>query len=420
MLADIDLASQAITLRNQNIPSPDASFVIISPDGNSIYATQEVAAGKVRQLSTTTGALIAEQNSTGQNPTHLALSPDGKKLAVANYNSGDVGIYSLNAQGQLAGIASQTFHPSAGNTHAHWVGWNKTNNILYQVDLGAGKVYGYKPNGTGGFEAPFTALTVPAADGPRHLAFHPTLPIAYVADELAAFLVTAAINADGTFTVMSTMSTLPAGSGAAKKVAHIQVSADGKHVYVSNRGHDSIAKFDLDAQGKPSAPNFTLTGGRTPRGFKLFDAAGLLVVANQDSGNLILFKVDPITGNLTNTGKSLTGLTMPVVVDGGIGAKFLAGSSSSSSSAGSSLVQQGKVNFSMKCSGCHNLANTGDAIFRAKTATIDQITTTIVNRMSARSIATGKGACTADCATSTATYLNAIFTGSLALTSALP
>jgi 6-phosphogluconolactonase len=244
----------------------------------------------------------------------MALHPDGRTLAVANYGSGHVGIFTLDAQGRIQG-QSQNFKPvTSGDTRAHWVGWNRQNGKLYEVDLGAGKIFAFNPNNQGRYDAPFVAMSFASNVKPRHMDFHPSLPMAYVLNEAANTLVSARVNSDGTLSADTTLSTLPSGFNGSNTTAHIQVAKNGRHVYTSNRGHNSIAVFSLDAQGKPSLQQIISVEGRTPRTFKLFDEHRLLVSANQDSSELALFSVAD-NGQLSFTGQKVSVVT-PVFIEG--------------------------------------------------------------------------------------------------------
>jgi 6-phosphogluconolactonase len=139
----------------------------------------------------------------------------------------------------------------------------------------------------------------PAGTGPRHIDFHPTLKVAYVVHEHSSELTAYAVAADG-FTPQVTCSTLPGGLPYAGNTgSDVHVAPSGRFVYASNRGHDSIAVFELDARGLPTATAHAATLGSTPRNFCLIDGGALLLVANLRSDSVTTFAVDVTTGALS-------------------------------------------------------------------------------------------------------------------------
>jgi 3-carboxymuconate cyclase len=164
-----------------------------------------------------------------------------------------------------------------------------------------------KPN-----DPPFVA-TAPGA-GPRHVAFHPNGKFVYAINELNSTVTAYRYDAvKGTLTEIQTVSTLPQGFTGTNTTAEVQVHPSGRFLYGSNRGHDSIAIFAIDGEGKLTFVGHQPTQGKTPRNFGIDPTGTYLLAANQDSDNLVVFRIDPQTGKLEPTGLTLE-IPMPVCV----------------------------------------------------------------------------------------------------------
>ena len=142
--------------------------------------------------------------------------------------------------------------------------------------------------------------------GPRHLAFHPTLPLVYVVNELSSTVTTLRFDADhGTLSVLESRSTLPSGWSGASFVADVHLAPSARALYVSNRGHNSIAVFSVASTGALSLQQNVSTGGDWPRNFTLDPTGKWLLVANQRSGSIVVFARDESSGALTATSRRI-------------------------------------------------------------------------------------------------------------------
>lgn len=151
------------------------------------------------------------------------------------------------------------------------------------------------------------AMSTDAGAGPRHLALHPTLPRAYLINELSSTLQTLDVSASGTLSSLQTLPTLPSTFTMANTTAEVAVHPNGQFVYGSNRGHNSIATWRVDAvTGLLTFVAHTPTGGTTPRHFSLDPLGNWMVVGNQGSNTLTVFRVNPTTGALTSVGAPVT------------------------------------------------------------------------------------------------------------------
>lgn len=292
----------------------DASFGVTSPRLGSYFVLREGDRGSLVVYDRDYRPL-ATRSTLGSGPCHVALSADQSAVAVANYSSGNVALWRLDKTTGLPNGEAQTVqHEGRGpnadrqaGPHAHWVGFTKDGRWLHSVDLGADAIFAHA-FAAGTLGTTKIAYRAPAGSGPRHLARHPRLPVAYLVSELANTLTVLAANDDGTFRATATLPTLPAGFTAASQAAHIAVNAAGTRLYVSNRGHDSIAVFALAPNGDARLIQHVASGGHWPRFFLLLEDRREMMVANERSGTVIVFTVDgegrlaPKPGSLTVPG----------------------------------------------------------------------------------------------------------------------
>lgn len=309
------------------------SFLALSPDKKYLVAVNESGTegqpgGAVSsyQIDAATGALtlLSEQPSGGAGPCHVAISPDGKVVVAANYGGGSFASYGLGPDGALT--PAVTFVQNEGKSvvasrqagpHAHSATFSPDGKYVYVCDLGVDKIFGSKVLPNLGSLEPLDppAAVIKGGSGPRHFAFHPTLPIAYVINELNSTLTTLTYDAaKGELKPAHTISTLPADFKDGNSTAHVTVHPSGKWVYGSNRGHNSIARFTVDAStGWLRFAEATPSGGAIPRNFSLDPSGKWLLAANQGSNNVVVFKVDPTAGTLEATEKHIA-LGKPVCV----------------------------------------------------------------------------------------------------------
>jgi 6-phosphogluconolactonase len=247
-----------------------------------------------------TPKILNRQPNQGSGPCHLAKV--GDHLLSANYGSGDIAVHPIAADGSLGQQTDLVRHEGSA-PHAHQV--VRAGEYVLAVDLGTDSIYTYTL-AAGKLTLQHQAKVKTGA-GPRHLVFHPSGKYAYVADELDSTVTICGYD-NGVLTVLDT---LPTGAGE-NYPGEVVISADGRFVYVTNRGHNSISIFrtneaGLELVGTPSC------GGDWPR-HAAFDPTGrLLFVANQKSNNVTTFAVDQTTGTLTQTGD--LGTPTPVCVN---------------------------------------------------------------------------------------------------------
>ena len=335
---ELDLASGKLTEVGATSGVTNPSFLAIHPSGKFLYAVSEVAEGEKKvgavtafALDRKTGALtkLNYQGSGGAGPCHVAVDKTGKVALVANYGGGSVESIPISEDGQLKAPASVIQHKGEvalakrqGGPHAHSINVDAGNRFAFAADLGLDKILVYKLDAEKGTLTPHDPPFAKVKDGsgPRHFAFHPSGKFAYACEEITSEVTAFTYDAaKGVLTDIQTLSTLPADyKMPGNSTAEVQVHPSGKFVYVSNRGHDSLAIFRVDeSTGKLTAAGHAPSGGKTPRNFGIDPTGTYVLAANQATGNVIVLRVDQETGALKPTGASIE-IPAPVCV------KFLA------------------------------------------------------------------------------------------------
>lgn len=252
---------------------------------------------------------LADVSSGGQGPCHLAIHESSSILAVANYGDGSVSTFLLDAQGLPGEAVSVIRHPGRSvhpqrQTAAHAHGVYFSQKSLFVPDLGIDQVLAYEFDPKSAritpAEPPHASLR-PGA-GPRHLAIHPHNPWVYVVNELDQ-TVTHFIREEHALTAQKSITTLPADFRGINTTAEIEIHPNGRFLYASNRGHDSIAAYRIDAEtgALESIGIFSLLV-KTPRHFCIAPGGVMMVVAGQDSDALQTFAIDPQSGELKSVG----------------------------------------------------------------------------------------------------------------------
>jgi 6-phosphogluconolactonase len=290
----------------------NASFGTYSSRFDLHYLVDEREAGAVGAHRYANGAWqsLASLPTDGAAPCHVALNQAQTLLAVANYASGSVSLFRLDTDGLP--IAPSQVHANQGRgvnaerqeaPHAHWVGFSPDDRWLYQTDLGTDQILAF-PVDDDGLGAPRIAFAAPPGSGPRHLLLHPAHPDrAYLVSELVNTL-TWLDRAEDRFVAHGRVSTLPGGWQGDSIVAHLVANRAGDRLYVSNRGHDSIAVFALDADGIPTPLEHAPTGGAYPRALLLREEEGAMIVAHEQAQTVTMLDL-AADGRLAPSGISL-------------------------------------------------------------------------------------------------------------------
>ena len=321
---DYDAHTGKMTSLGLAAETANPSFVAASADGRFLYAVNEVdkyegkASGGVSAFSVDakTGKLVFlnEVASRGAAPCYMSLDKTGKFVLVANYTGGSVAVFPILKDGRLGESSSVVQHSGSGpnhehqeGPHAHWIETTSDNRYAIAADLGLDELLVYHFDAAKGALSPNDpafAKVEPGA-GPRHFAFHPNGKFGYVVDELKSTVNTLTFDAkNGVLKPVQTISTLPANYSGNNDTAELEIHPNGKFIYASNRGHDSIVVYAVNAKtGTLKLVEDVSTQGKTPRNFVIDPTGTRLFVANEESGNIVAFNLNPKTGHLTPTGE---------------------------------------------------------------------------------------------------------------------
>ena len=327
------------------------SFLALHPNGRFLYAASEAQefegerqgalyAYAIDPLSPNiqhrgAGRLefINSIGSGGQGPCHVRVDATGRFLLAANYHGGSVCVAPIRDDGGLEPLSCFIQHEGASGVnparqdqaHAHSINPDAQNRWVYVPDLGQDRVVIYEFDAENGTLAPPQSVIWPPyveaepGAGPRHFAFHPDGRHAYAINELGSSITTFDYDSDSgahhpRLAATQTVGTLPPGFARANTTADIHVHPSGRFVYGSNRGHDSIAIFSVDAAtGGLTALGHEPTMGATPRNFAIDPSGEFLLAANQDSDSVVSFRIDAESGTLTPTGE-VADIPMPVCI----------------------------------------------------------------------------------------------------------
>ena len=300
---DGKLSKEKLVAKTEN-----PSYLHFSADKKYLIAANELTEGKVSSFKILKDTLefINKQSSGGMHPCFVVSNDEGFVLA-ANYSSGSVGLLKLKEDGSLTELLDVHQHKGKGankrqdGPHAHSVWLQPTQNDVIEVDLGTNELWFSKLNSETNKIEPKSneKLAIAKGAGPRHMAFHPSGKWAYVFGELNNTITVLAINEAGEFKVESTISTLPEDFKEENTGADIHISSDGKFLYASNRGHNSIVIFKVKDDGNLEVIGHESVRGEGPRNFSLSPDEKFLLVANQYTNNIISFKRDINNGLLT-------------------------------------------------------------------------------------------------------------------------
>jgi len=294
-----------------NIVNP--SYLAAGPGNRNLYAVAESdGEGSVvayaRDEDSGTLRELNRQSSQGAGPCHLSLDHSGAYVLVANYGSGSIAALPIGADGRLEPATGAVQHEGSSvnpdrqtEPHAHMIAPSPGGHFIYATDLGLDQVIGYTLDAGGQLTfAPDAGAPTEPGSGPRHFAFSPDGASVFVINELNSTLTTYACDAtSGRLESRQTVATVPEGFTGINWCAHVLVSPDGRFVYGSNRGHDSITIWAVDPRnGDLTFLEHVSSGGQTPRNFTLDPSGSWLLVANQDSDSVIVMRRNPDTGRL--------------------------------------------------------------------------------------------------------------------------
>lgn len=309
----------------QTVQTPESpSFLEIHPSGKYLYSVNRggveemKSSGSVSAFSIDpkTGklTLLNERPSYGSNPCHVSFDRTGSWAFVSNYSEGNFVVFPVFDDGLVGSSADSRKHLGSSvnaerqqKPYVHSAFISPDNRFVIVSDLGTDKIHSYKFDTSDGritpAEVPFIA--VKPGCGPRHFVFHPTGKFAYSAEELTSTVAAFTYNKDnGSLKVIhDSIRSLPPTFTGVNTAADIHIDGQGKYLYLSNRGHDAIEIFLILKTGDLKLIGHQSTQGKTPRNFIIDRRNEYLFAANQDSDNIVLFKLDARTGKLKYTGK---------------------------------------------------------------------------------------------------------------------
>jgi 6-phosphogluconolactonase len=311
--------------------SVNPTFLSVHPDGHHLYAANETDQWEGRPggyvsafaIDQDSGMLTAmnQQSTGGGGPCHLVTDRTGTAVLVANYGGGSVAGLPLKADGSLSPRTAFVQHTGSGpnkdrqsGAHAHSINLSPDGKFALVADLGTDRISIYRFEAKGASLKLQGEVAMPPGSGPRHLVFSPDGRRIFVISEMRSTLASFAWDAvQGAMEPLDSKSTLPPGFSGDASTAEVAVHPNGRFVYGSNRGHDSIALFRAASDGKLELVENVSTGGKTPRNFALDPTGKFLWAANQGSDSVVIFTVDPESGHLTPTGQVLN-IGSPVCV----------------------------------------------------------------------------------------------------------
>lgn len=324
-LCRLDMATGALERVGVTRGVAEPSYLALEPKGRYLYAVNELTkfegkpGGAVSAFSIHPQSreltFINQRPSEGGAPCYLQVDAKGGFVLVANYVGGNVAVLPIQEGGGLGAAVEKKQHEGSGpnaqrqeGPHAHQIRLDAANRYAFVSDLGTDKIMLYRFDEQQGKLTPGTPPSVSSKPGagPRHLTFHPNGRFVFSINELDSTITAYAYDAaQGTLTALQTITTLPDGYSGSNDCADIHVSPDGRFLYGSNRGHDSIVVYAIDSEGKLTYVEHVTTRVKWPRNFAIDPTGTFLLVANQKGNSLIAFQRNAQTGKLTPVGQPL-------------------------------------------------------------------------------------------------------------------
>lgn len=304
--------------------SENPSYLVVSPNRKFLYAVNENGGSKPGSVSAFS---INRQNGTltflntkpsgGDHPCYVTINKSGKQVIAGNYTGGSLSVFPVLVNGSLGDATQTIMHLGKSvhstrqeKSHIHAVVFSPTGKQLFVPDLGIDKIMAYSYDPTK--EKPLKELIgehtlAEPGSGPRHLVFHPFRPFGYLVEELTG-TVSAFRYKNGRLHHLQRLSAHPSDYKGVISSADIQISPDGKFLYISNRGDaNNIAIFMIEQSiGTLRVKGFHPSGGKKPRNFMIDPSGDYLLVANQDSNNIVVLRRNKSNGLLSETGETIS------------------------------------------------------------------------------------------------------------------
>ncbi len=324
-VCEFDTETGALTAPVLAAEQVNPSFLAIHPNHSTIYCVNEVVEGDGRGNAYVTalkieadGSLtkINQQPTLGGAPCHCNVDATGRSLLIANYIGGNTVVLPIEPSGALKPVSSNMVHQGPGpftprqpGPHAHSINLSADNRFAYAADLGLDQILIYQFDADRGVLSPAAppSVSVRPGGGPRHFAIHPSGKFAYTNNEITLVATAFQRNPeDGSLVVIQDIATTPEKPADGMSTAECLVHPGGKFLYVSNRGHESIAVFSIEPQtGLLTRVENEPTGGREPRNFVIDPSGKWLLAENQNTDTVKVFSIDAQTGALSPTSHSI-------------------------------------------------------------------------------------------------------------------
>jgi 6-phosphogluconolactonase len=320
-LAHFDTDTGALTKPEFLLEAPEPAYFVIHPDGRHLYTCNSGnnATVSAYEIDPHTGHLtFLNRGATGGGDTsYVSLDQTGRYALAANYDGGSIAVFALKPDGSLGARTAFVQHTGSGvnpqrqsHAYAHSIITDPDNKFALAADLGLDKLFVYRFDARDGSiqpnDPPFA--TVKPGSGARHVKFHPNGKWVYLITEMGSTIVAFNWNStNGALAEFQTVSTLPGDFKGVSTCAELLAHPNGKFLYGSNRGHDSLAVFAIDqTTGRLTLVQCVASGGRTPRNFAFDPTGKWILCTNHDSNNAVVFRIDEATGRLRPTGQPIS------------------------------------------------------------------------------------------------------------------
>ena len=314
----LDEATGRLTPKHRYDEIQYAYYLAVAPDGKTLYATHGKPIGDGARREFVSAFRVAEDGSLsllGSRPAHgksaCFVDTNGQVLVLANYQGGTVVSYPLTADGSIRERSSLIQHTGSSvnasrqeGPHAHAALFGPSGTRVFVPDLGADRIFSYRADPSDASLTPTLQKSVAslAGAGPRHVRFHPNQKWMYGIDELSGSITRYDFDIDtGKLIRRETVTTLPAGFEGDNLCADLVITPDGRFLYGTNRGHDSIAAYRIGKGGLLEPIAITSSGGKSPQNLDISHDGRWLLVANMSGGNVAVFAIDPATGKLSKS-----------------------------------------------------------------------------------------------------------------------
>lgn len=327
-----DEQSGTLTLTDAVADFKNPTFLNVDADRNLLYTISEtvnqsglkVGEAAAFSIDTKEGSLrlINRKETVASTTCHIQRDANSRYLTVTSYHGGMIGLFGITEEGAIGQeldvkqhVGSSQHPERQDRPHPHSSFYSPDGRYLFVSDLGLDRIVTYRLDEADHKLIHHAEISLHPGAGPRHLSFHPNGKFVYVINEVDSTITSFTYDKEtGQLTTLATVSTLPSAFEGENSCAEITVSSDGKFVYGSNRGHDSIVVFAIDEQtGALSLVQHISVEGGHPRHFALTPNGNYLLAANRDTNNIVTFKVNKSSGQLAFTGNSVS-LSKPVCV----------------------------------------------------------------------------------------------------------